>query len=387
MKKQILFIGTLLSFGIGFSQNTFPTLANTAVGIGTGTPAVSGAGGLRLKVTSGIAGTSGVQLTNVTSATPTVTGNSKALSVDANGNIILTPVLNTASTDLSIYNNDGTLSANRTISMNAKNLTFNPTNVNSQFFINGTNGNVGLGTITPISKLEVVGDVKSISGTYTNSLPNGSVFVDFNDRNKKCSVLNAGTLRDINDQGRVLRLLDFPQSNLNTLPEINFGIEDRSNFNRYRFVTETGGQTQMVLSDKSQIEIMKIKDDGNNNTILTLPKANSFIGIGTTNFTDGLDTYKLAVKGAIRADRVRVYTTWADFVFEKNYKLPTLEEVEKHIVEKGHLKDIPSELEVVKNGIELGEMNKKLLLKIEELTLYIIEINKDLKLLKSELNK
>ncbi|PQJ80302.1 hypothetical protein [Polaribacter porphyrae] len=70
---------------------------------------------------------------------------------------------------------------------------------------------------------------------------------------------------------------------------------------------------------------------------------------------------------------------WSDFVFYKNYNLPTLQEVEKHIKEKGHLKDIPSAKEVEKNGIFLGEMNAKLLQKIEELTLYIIAQEKILK--------
>jgi small-conductance mechanosensitive channel len=67
---------------------------------------------------------------------------------------------------------------------------------------------------------------------------------------------------------------------------------------------------------------------------------------------------------------------WPDFVFKKEYNLPTLENVEKHINEKGHLENIPSEEEVLKNGISLGEMNSKLLQKIEELTLYMIEMKK-----------
>ncbi|MNG14892.1 hypothetical protein D3C84_986840 [compost metagenome] len=64
--------------------------------------------------------------------------------------------------------------------------------------------------------------------------------------------------------------------------------------------------------------------------------------------------------------------------------MPTLQEVEKHINEKGHLENIPSEEEVLENGINLGEMNAKLLQKIEELTLYTIEQNKQIKQLKNE---
>jgi hypothetical protein len=102
---------------------------------------------------------------------------------------------------------------------------------------------------------------------------------------------------------------------------------------------------------------------------------NGNIGIGTKN--PGL--WKLAVNGNIRAKEIKVETTgWSDFVFYDNYKLPTLKEVENYIKEEGHLKDIPSAREVEKNGIFLGEMDSKLLQKIEELTLYTIEQEKRL---------
>jgi hypothetical protein len=101
-------------------------------------------------------------------------------------------------------------------------------------------------------------------------------------------------------------------------------------------------------------------------------------GIGTASIPTG---YKLAIAGKVITEEVKVQlqTYWPDFVFEKNYQLPTLKDVEKHIKEKGHLKDIPSEEEVLKNGILLGEMNAKLLQKIEELTLYAIAQEKKLK--------
>ncbi|WP_192350826.1 hypothetical protein [Algoriphagus sp. Y33] len=99
---------------------------------------------------------------------------------------------------------------------------------------------------------------------------------------------------------------------------------------------------------------------------------NGSVGIGTL----ALGSYMLAVNGRIRAKEIKVETGWSDFVFNGNYVLPTLAEVEAHIKEKGHLKDIPSAEEVAENGIFLGEMDSKLLQKIEELTLYIIEQNK-----------
>ncbi len=93
------------------------------------------------------------------------------------------------------------------------------------------------------------------------------------------------------------------------------------------------------------------------------------VGIGTAT-----PTTKLAVNGNIRAKEIKVESDhWPDYVFKKNYNLPSLEEVEKHIKEKGHLPKIPSAKEVKINGIKLGEMNKALLEKIEELTLYTLE--------------
>ena len=77
--------------------------------------------------------------------------------------------------------------------------------------------------------------------------------------------------------------------------------------------------------------------------------------------------------------KVQLQANWPDYVFDKAYKLSTLKEVEKHIIKKGHLPNIPSAEEVKKeDGIELGAMNTKLLEKIEELTLYTIQQEKDI---------
>lgn len=372
---SLLFLGPWL-----YSQNTFPTAAGSNVGIGTISPST------RLQITSASSGTSGLRLTNLTSASATVLGNSRALSVDGSGNVVLTPVLNTA---VNVYNSDGTLSADRTVSLNSKNLIFNPLNSNSQIFINGTNGNFGVGTLAPSEKMDVVGALKANQLISTSTQVNGSSFLNALDRNDKCVVLSAGSIIGSGagyNKTRMLNLYDFPQSNLDTKATIWFGIEDRADYGRYRFIAETGGNTQMIMLNKTQSETFKIFEDGNDNVTMTLPKSNSFFGIGTSNFIDGSDVYRLAVKGAIRADRVKVYTTWADFVFDKTYKLPGLKEVEKYIEENGHLKDIPSANEVENNGIELGEMNKKLLQKIEELTLYVIKINKELEEVKTKLN-
>jgi len=110
---------------------------------------------------------------------------------------------------------------------------------------------------------------------------------------------------------------------------------------------------------------------------------NGNIGIGIINPTNKLD-----VNGTIHSKEVKVdMIGWSDFVFKKEYNLPTLAEIEKHINEKGHLENIPNEEEVLKNGINLGEMNAKLLQKIEELTLYMINQNKSIEALKEESKK
>lgn len=110
---------------------------------------------------------------------------------------------------------------------------------------------------------------------------------------------------------------------------------------------------------------------------------NGDMGLGTSN----PNGWKLAVKGKIRAEEIKVETGWADYVFEDDYDLPTLEEVEKHIQEKGHLINIPSAKEVEENGIQLGEMNKLLLEKIEELTLYVIQQQQQINTMEKELEK
>lgn len=107
---------------------------------------------------------------------------------------------------------------------------------------------------------------------------------------------------------------------------------------------------------------------------------NGFVGIGTTSPSE-----LLSVNGNIRAKKVIVTQQgWADFVFADGYDLPTLAELEKSIKENRHLPDVPSEKEVLENGLDLGDMQAKLLRKIEELTLYVIEQHKAIEQLKKE---
>ncbi|HAY3552584.1 hypothetical protein KRE47_15860 [Elizabethkingia meningoseptica] len=125
---------------------------------------------------------------------------------------------------------------------------------------------------------------------------------------------------------------------------------------------------------------LKVPGYGANSSLLRL-NAKGNLGIGTTNPQNKLD-----VNGTVHAKEVKVdMTGWADFVFHKDYELPTLDEVEKHIQEKGHLPNIPNTKEVTENGLSLGESQKLLLQKIEELTLYSIEQNKRIQKLEEKI--
>jgi len=110
---------------------------------------------------------------------------------------------------------------------------------------------------------------------------------------------------------------------------------------------------------------------------------NGNVGIGTIN-SGG---YKLAVNGAIKAKEVKVTVAaadWPDFVFENDYELLSLDEVKSHIRENKHLPGVPSAKEIEENGVSLGDMNAKLLQKIEELTLYVIQLQEEVNILKAK---
>ncbi|NIG53519.1 hypothetical protein [Chitinophaga sp. Cy-1792] len=111
----------------------------------------------------------------------------------------------------------------------------------------------------------------------------------------------------------------------------------------------------------------------------------------TRNMGIGIDPvpgYKLLVNGAVGATKIKVQQgNWADYVFHDDYKLPSLYEVDQYIRQEKHLPGIPTEAVVKAEGVDVGEMNKKLLQKIEELTLYMIEMKKENDALKARVEK
>jgi len=273
-----------------------------------------------------------------------------------------------------------------------------------------SNTNLGIGTTSPKAKLEIAG-YPAIGKTYT--------FIDNADSYAKSILLNIGTLRETSTSTsgeRLLTFYDVPPSNISNAAKTMLAIEDRNDSNRLRHTAVTNGESLFQLSDKVQSSVFQIYEDGLN-AFIDLPKTGCYLtvggnavwpvahnfwvktgtskfdhdvfidtnlGIGTSNFVDGSTTYKLSVKGKIRAEEVKVYNTWADYVFASDYKLDDLKEVENYIAKNGHLKNVPSAKEITNNGLELGEMSKIQQEKIEELTLYLIQQNKEIEELKAQ---
>lgn len=129
------------------------------------------------------------------------------------------------------------------------------------------------------------------------------------------------------------------------------------------------GTTQNTWETKIRIG----EGEGVNTKLIFNPDGGNVL-IGKNSQTNNI--YKLDVNGNIRANEIVVNTTGADFVFENDYKLMPLNELEKFVKDKKHLPEIAPAKEMQENGANLGNLNTKLLQKIEELTLYTIEQNK-----------
>ncbi|MDW3196042.1 MAG: hypothetical protein R8G66_26965 [Cytophagales bacterium] len=131
-----------------------------------------------------------------------------------------------------------------------------------------------------------------------------------------------------------------------------------------------------------QIDEVVDEDIPHNKGVQNIFPAEGNVGIGIIDPKE-----KLEVNGVVRSKEMLVESNpWPDFVFEAEYVLTDLTDVEKYISQHGHLEHIPSAATVEKNGIAVGDMSAKLLQKIEELTLYLIEQDKQIKSLKEEVS-
>ncbi|SHI32416.1 hypothetical protein [Aquimarina spongiae] len=262
----------------------------------------------------------------------------------------------------------------------ARGFEFGKNDFGSTFFKVNTNGNVGIGTSNPGIEFDVRGRVQF------HSLGNTNNFLHFDYDSNGNKLRSYGTNLFLETRN-ITENIEFRTNNSsNSLMivkgngNVGIGTTDPQDKLQVRGnLRLDGGYSNDEIRFESQNGFHRIAfrqlrfydwDGGGDNLTIN----NGSVGIGTTT-----PDAKLAVNGNIHAKEVKVdLVGWPDYVFENTYELPTLNQVETHIKEKGHLQNIPSAQEVAENGIELGEMNKKLLEKIEELTLYTIAQEKEL---------
>ncbi|WP_228378887.1 hypothetical protein [Chryseobacterium hispalense] len=214
-----------------------------------------------------------------------------------------------------------------------------------QMFVSG---NIGIGTNAPTEKLDVLGNIRIGSTHSTEGINALSI------RYQNGSLNNWGSLRSSS-----ATFMSFGVKADNTVSngwlssdgslndKLAFAMSSNTGFS----FLSANQQATAINSPVTMTEVMKITPSGN-----------------------------AALQGKFEAKEIKVtLTPTADFVFENDYNLPKLEDVEKHIKEKKHLPEIASAKEMEKEGVNVGEFQIKLLQKIEELTLYTIEQNKLLK--------
>ncbi len=228
-----------------------------------------------------------------------------------------------------------------------------------------TSGSVGIGTATPSTtvKLDVVSS--------------GSFFVG------GIKLAYFGTRNTAGDVGTGIYLgtkqLSYPSGNFNVITSCS-SITSAVGTTNAAFIDFNAPITSNTTAAAFRFgygtqEFVRINQDGK-------------VRIGSNNRATPAG-YRLFVEEGILTEKVKVAVStlgdWADYVFAPDYKLMPLKDVEQFTKENKHLPNVPSASEMVNNGLDVAEMDAKLLEKVEELTLYLIEQNKQIELLKAEI--
>ncbi len=263
-------------------------------------------------------------------------------------------------------------------------------------------GNVGIGTTNPVEKLDVRGSVifdnpstdhtnirighdvndKIFSDNSSNKHYGGGIFFRVHNETQTYKYIDVMMLTE---EGKVGINTRTPSEKLDVNGYARIGSTYKTklygniigfsrNSANYIWAEATSGYLLFGVNGASKgIAYSAMHIDAAKTT-----RFYGNVGIGTSNMAIP-SGYKFAVDGKIICEEVRVDISdnWADFVFEDDYHLMPLQELDSYIQENKHLPEIPTSEEVQENGISVGEMNAKLLQKIEELTLYVIELSNE----------